>query len=210
MSKPIVTKKCCRCLEEKPLDAFQRKKANEEARRGYCRACLGIKDITPEQAFWSHVDKNGPVPAHVPELGKCWGWTAHLAPNGYGNFGGKTIPPGARRYAHRASYYFHTGVVPGQLNVLHKCDNRRCVRPDHLFLGTQLDNVRDMAQKGRRVSNVPKGPDHHFAKFTAEKVRELRSLYASGVGPTELGRRYGVTAQSAWSVAVRKTWKHVT
>lgn len=105
--------------------------------------------------LWAKVDKSGPVPAHRPELGSCWVWTGAVTKHvGHG-----VIALGARAEGtaktHRVSYELHFGPIPKdvsvELCVLHHCDNRRCVRPDHLFLGTDADNVRDMLAKGRAV-----------------------------------------------------------
>ena len=84
--------------------------------------------------FWKYVDKC--------RIGGCWLWTGAKTGVGYGSFRGKG--------AHRVSWERHHGrAVPGRKMVLHRCDNRACVNPDHLFLGSQLDNVRDMMAKGR-------------------------------------------------------------
>jgi hypothetical protein len=119
--------------------------------------------------FWAKVDKNGGVPAHLPDLRECWLWTASLFVGGYGRFG-------AQR-AHRVSWELHHGEVPEGLFVLHRCDNPRCVNPGHLFLGTQTDNMRDMwaKRRGRR----PRGADVAVAKLDAEKVRALRAWNAA-------------------------------
>jgi len=97
--------------------------------------------------FWGSVDKNGPYPQHVPELNNCWVWTASKTQkiNGYGviNFRGK------RWTSSRVSWILHNGEIPPGMCVLHKCDNPACVNPDHLFVGTYLDNVKDMMRKGR-------------------------------------------------------------
>ena len=86
--------------------------------------------------FWCKVDKG--------EKDDCWCWTATVNSKGYGSMSinGKSYS------AHRVSFYIHNGYLP-RLNVLHSCDTPRCVNPKHLFLGTQLDNVRDMIEKGR-------------------------------------------------------------
>lgn len=79
----------------------------------------------------------------------CWVWTAALTSNGYGYIW--------KGRAHRASWVIHFGEIPTGLFVLHRCDNRKCVRPDHLFLGTHDDNMADKARKGRqRNCGVPK------------------------------------------------------
>lgn len=87
------------------------------------------------ERFWAKVEKTD----------GCWEWTAFVHPKGYGMFG---VGREARR-AHRVSYEIANGPIPDGLCVCHSCDNRRCVRPDHLFLGTNQDNVDDKMRKGR-------------------------------------------------------------
>jgi len=111
------------------------------------RACSAARNGTHEQRFWAKVDMNGAIPEHLPELGGCWLWTAARHRNGYG----QTVRvDGSTVLAHRLSYELHHTVRLTRAEcVLHRCDNRVCVRPDHLFLGTHADNVRDMIAKGR-------------------------------------------------------------
>lgn len=104
------------------------------------------------ERFWAKVNKQGPVPAHRPELGPCWVWTGTVPKQpGYGRFntGIKLAGRWVIVNVHRYSWELHHGPVPAGLWVLHRCDNRPCVRPDHLFLGTATDNNRDMVAKGR-------------------------------------------------------------
>lgn len=95
-----------------------------------------------EERFWRYVDK----------AGECWTWTGGRTIDGYGNF----RADGAGISAHRFSYQLHNGAIPEGLFICHQCDNPPCVRPDHLFLGTPLDNVRDMYGKGRNVDGYAK------------------------------------------------------
>lgn len=93
------------------------------------------------------MNKEGPIPAHRPELGPCWEWIRFTCkiPGAYPQFWTGV----AKMAAHRFSWELSNGPIPTGMWVLHHCDNPRCVRPDHLFLGTRLDNIRDMQAKGR-------------------------------------------------------------
>jgi hypothetical protein len=142
--------------------------------------------------FWTKVDKNGPVPAHKPELGPCWVWTGSIGGNGYGrmNLGQR----GVRERAHRIGWIITNGEIPEGLYVLHRCDNPRCVNSErHLFLGTQADNMADMADKARGKRSK---------LLTDEEIVELRLAYSKGERQTALAARFGVS-QSLVSLIVR-------
>lgn len=110
---------------------------------------------TIEDRFWAKVDRGG----------ECWRWTADCDSSGYGS-----LKTGHTKVsAHRLSWQLHHGQIPPGQSVLHRCDNPRCVRPDHLFLGTQADNIADMVAKGRG----------HFNRMSAA---ERAAHAANGLG----------------------------
>jgi hypothetical protein len=154
------------------------------------------------ERFWAKVD--------VGEPDACWRWQANTYPNGYGQFAVRCRP----RLAHRVSWELEHGVpVPNGLCVCHRCDNRSCVNPAHLFLGTQRDNVRDCIAKGRARRGPGfkgrSGERNYAAKLTQTQVDEIRSRYATGaVTQVELGRLYGVTFQSIHHIVRNKRWRH--
>lgn len=177
------------------------------------------------ERFWEKVEKTA----------GCWVWTGSRVFYGYGNIGG----PGNKNIrAHRLSWELHNGPIPNGLCVLHTCDNPGCVRPDHLFLGTQKQNAEDKAQKGRcnaqrgdehwsrrspekvlrgdrngaRMHGRPDihGEKHPKAKVTAREVRDMRDLYATGeYTMRDLAEMYGLSLSPVRRILRRKTWKHV-
>lgn len=179
----------------------------------YCsRTCQAAR--TPEQRFWQRVNQDGPVPSHRPELGPCWQWTGATS-SGYG-----IIHPACRveLWAHHVSYEIHSGKIPEGLYVLHHCDNRRCVNPAHLFLGTLADNNADRDRKGRQAKGnragfrvqPPSGERNTHAKLTETDVREIRRLHTEEkLNCGILARRFGVSPCSCQGIVRRKTWKHL-
>lgn len=150
----------CDCGNEKIIRATRL--TSGESKSCGCKAAKIARDNgtprgkTPKpigDRFWDKVNKDGPVPQHVPHLGKCWVWTGAKAHKGYGAISGEGFRS-KRDLAHRVSWRLHHGDVPQGLWVLHKCDNPPCVRPDHLFLGTSQDNHADMMRKGRHAHGV--------------------------------------------------------
>lgn len=166
-------------------------------------ASQGLSPTFPER-FWAKVDKNGPIPEQFPELGPCWIWMASLNTGGYGQIGPKSYGKPLR--AHIASWLLHNGPIPKKLCVCHDCDNRRCVNPAHLFLGTHADNMRDMAFKKR----VAHGERCYHAKLRETDVRFIRALDLPKYGAQMLlARLFGVSRTTICTIRKRKVWPYV-
>lgn len=156
------------------------------------------------------LNRYGPISERFAERVKrsadgCWEWGGPLRADGYAQVA-MGVASGTTTYAHRLSYELHYGSFDPKMNVCHTCDNRACVRPDHLFLGTGQDNVDDMVSKGRHAH----GERHSRAKLTEADVREARRLHATGKHPKrQLAIKYGVS-DVAMGHAIRGiTWRHV-
>lgn len=132
----------------------------------------------------------------------CWLWTGGTTTEGYGQF---TI--GYKRHrAHRVAYARWKMLFPEELYVCHACDNRVCVNPAHLFLGTAADNIADRDAKGRQAVGEANGR----AVLTEEQVLAIRAEYAAGdTSQRALGRKYGVEKTAIRRAVHRATWAHV-
>lgn len=151
---------------------------NDSALQGECKITLTLRQ---EKNFWAKVEKTD-----APD--GCWVWVGSQDTKGYGTF--KVFPRTYR--AHRLSYLLHYGAIAEGLFVCHRCDQPSCIRPDHLWLGTNQENMDDMLKKGRYVSgkaksidrppvlnlhNVPVGEKTYNAKLTEHDVRAIHRLY---------------------------------
>lgn len=150
----------------------------------------------------------------------CHEYLGCLLPNGYAKIriNGKTM------LGHRAAWLKYRGPIPDGIKVLHRCDNRKCLNPEHLFLGTSLDNSRDMEQKGRHnyigltdpllrkqptKAQRARGSRSGTAKLTESDVRRIREAYLRAAKQTEMAVMYGVSQATIQRITSRTHWTHV-
>lgn len=182
---------------------------------------LGHDDERAEVMFWAKVDRSG----------ECWVWLGARDARGYGRLRRR----GRYVKAHRYVWTITNGEIPEGLFACHHCDNPPCVRPDHLFLGTQSDNARDMVAKGRSASGAlsgsytrpdrrPRGERHgthtrpdRIARgerlphtiLSAEDIPVIRARLAAGERTGSIGHDYGVTGAAIRDIRRGRNWKHV-
>lgn len=155
--------------------------------------------VSADDRFWAKVQKSNDG---------CWLWTAYIGTWGYGRF----MLNGKAEKAHRVAWSLVYGPIPiGQL-ILHRCDTPACVRPEHLFLGSNKDNYDDMEAKGRKGVGVhfSNGEEHCNARLTDSSVGHLREMYAGGDYTYEqLSAIFGIHPSTVASAIRRITWRHV-
>jgi len=133
-------------------------------------------------------------------LSDCWYFRGSRNKHGYGAIKNKK--------AHRVSYELFFGLIPHGKMVLHKCDVRNCVNPDHLFLGTQDDNMKDAKAKGRLRPNSMCGEDHPMAKLNLVKIKEMISLRSeTNTSYKEIGKQFNISTMSAYRAIKGISWK---
>lgn len=185
----------------------------KHAGRGYCAKHLARdikygdplqlsprygRGLTHKERFWSKVDKT----QGLGRDGDCWEWRGGVSGQNrpYGSF---TIHYKHWR-THRLAYFWATGVMP-TMDVLHSCDNPRCVNPDHLREGTTQDNTQDRHNKGRSA----RGEKHGQARLTAEIVRSMRKDADNGMTYMDIARKFQASHTHVAGIVKRKRWRHV-
>lgn len=154
------------------------------------RTCaIALRRGSAVDRFWPKVDKSG----------GCWIWTGCVGSGGYGRIGVNHRSVECHRFSYELAY----GSIPPDLFVCHRCDNRRCVRPDHLFLGTPADNSADAVSKRR----LAEGTRHGNARLTWEQVRSIRARYAAGMSARKLAEEHGIDRSYAMDIIKERAWK---
>lgn len=203
-------KTCIRCGVSKDYSCFHNQALRKDGLYPHCKECRTIErklirlkngqgirtDFrTTEQKF---IDSIYPE----PNTG-CWLWGGRVSRNGYPTFSDRGFISG-----HRYSYKYFKGDFDNNLHVLHKCDVCCCVNPDHLFLGTHQDNMKDKAVKGR--TNPVRGILHYSAKLTNDQVLQIRKLHNPSVFSTrKLARMFNVNQRLIFNIIHRTVWKHI-
>lgn len=143
----------------------------------------------------------------VDEATGCWQWTASCRRGGYGQLGLK----GGVFTAHRLSYIVHIGEIPGGMFVCHRCDNRKCLNPAHLFVGTAAENTADMMTKGRFVlGRRYRGEEIRSAKLSEAEVIAIRNKHIPRqYTRKQLASEYGVSVATIKNVLCGRCWSHV-
>lgn len=171
--------------------------------RRECRICRAAADkrFKSKLAGGPRKPRNMPFDYYVKRAGEndCWEWVGGLNSDGYGLY--------RNHKAHRFAYSVAHGEIPHGLFVLHSCDNRRCVNPAHLRVGTHTDNMRDMYARGRQP-RMPvgwsSGENAWNAKLNWQTVREIRRL--TDISDSEFARRLGVIPRTIYNVRKGKSW----
>ena len=177
-----------------------------DPRKKYCsRACYvasgpGVEVVPLAERFWRHVHKTD----------NCWFWIGATKGKGKNHYG--SIKPGGPKNnisAHRASWIIHFGDIPMGQQVCHSCDNPQCIRPDHLFLGTNSKNQQDSSAKGRKYIPDNRGEKHGLSKLKEADVIQIRNLKGSGLRVPAIAKLFNVSVSCIYSVLQGTRWGYV-
>jgi hypothetical protein len=147
--------------------------------------------MTLGERFWKRVDRTG----------DCWEWQGQLSEKGYGQL----QVQGKQKRAHRVSWELSNGPIPDGMVIMHRCDNPKCVRPEHLSVGTVADNNRDMQRKGRARFALLPGQRNGAAKLSDEQARQVSANRGQATAQ-ELVNMFGVSAATVYAIWRGSRW----
>src|SRR5437762_11270099 len=151
---------------------------------------MGMREEALRQRFLEKVDRSG-------TLSECWLWNSTTTPKGYGQF----KIDGRNEYAHRVAWILFNGQIPSNIDILHSCNNKRCVNPEHLHLGTQSDNTREAYSNGKMFGG---------RKLTIAEILEIRRLFAEcRLSRSQIATRFGIRPNTVNDIAAKRTWHWV-
>lgn len=196
------TKTCYKCNVTHPCSEFYGDITRPDGLSNRCKDCArryfgwNKRQELPER-FWNRVDQTG----------ECWLWLGSVDKDGYGK--SFLLLDGRRKYvrAHVLAFYLTHGIFPAPF-CLHTCDNPPCCRPEHLFAGTNKDNVQDSKHKGRRAKQH--GPYNPQAKLTEQDIRDIRFYAQKGVLQSTIAQDYVISPKTVSKIVTRRRWRHVT
>lgn len=178
--------------------------AMRKATSRFCsKRCSGLAQNEAKRAsgehearYWANVQRGAD--------GDCWPWLASKS-EGYGQirFAGEKLG------SHVVSYRLAYGEVPPGLMVLHRCGNRECCNPAHLYAGNYADNTKDAVGHGTHVCNFGRGTSHIGSKLTPDQVRAIRDALARGQSQRSIAEQMGVGQQTISAINLGETWRHV-
>lgn len=189
-------KVCTKCQEVKAVEAFHKDKSRADGRFPHCKKCRQKEKRPPVFRAVEQVLSN----YTVSETG-CWEWAGTINRDGYG----MACYQGERVRAHRLSLLTHLGLSDSEHLALHKCDNRRCINPHHLYLGTNADNAKDMIDRNR--SAVPSGEKSVKAKLTESQAA---AILGDSRTHTVIAKSYGIAPSTVSAIKARRHWKHLS
>lgn len=213
MTERIIRKYCTACVEAKPLSDFYHDRNSLDKHMGACKVCLTNQQqqgISLRPAILFYMDEQPFSKRTINRfwskvrilLSGCWEWQGSFHNGGYGHFSVRDF----NFKAHRVAYRIYYAYDPKSLHVCHTCDNRACVNPFHLWLGTNADNIQDKMTKQRQA----RGESNAHHKLTEQDVLYIRSIYIPKHGEiSRLARLFSITPTNMVAILKHETWKHI-
>ena len=187
----------CDCGNEKIIDAHSVKRGKTSSCGCFSKESLAMGHRWKKQTHEERAAET--LLKHIVKTDTCWVWKGRTNKKGYGIIGFRNEDG---RMAHRVAWILKNGEIPEGLCVCHKCDNPPCVNPDHLFLGTNQENIADRHAKGR--SNAPRGEQHGMSVLNDHQVKQIQSDPRPS---RQVGKTYGISKTHVLRIKKGESWK---